>query len=303
MAEHPGPPAPEVKPVQTPLSAVLPIAAGSHDRLRRLVEQRGRELTAAWDAMGNVHFARLLFLRGNTQLALVATFDGTAYDFVNGTVSDAGGFLNDMLAALRDAPPVPVEQNRAELLQYLLARDVAPALWYSAYPRLTVQQILKNASIQAAGDARPASAVSPPPPQQMIQLPLASIMNVNSPAASLQLRGLIQATLPKVLNALATVGTVHFGRFLFVEGDTQFAIVTAYDGPFDAYIKDFVRFLGPVFDGMLQLVEGGAPLIPVQSNPDAFVQYVDRTNAFPPALWYGAYPTLTVKNILAQAGA
>lgn len=282
-----------VSPRQHPLTLVMPIKSPAS--LRALAEIAPQLTSGPLDAVGTGHFTRLVVLKdrdGNaTKLAWIATYDGPLYDFINGLVDRRGELFDELFKHITDAPPLPLKQNRAELLQYILARDVPPAVWYSAYPTLTVRAIRKNAGL---------TGPEPTPRPQEVQLPLASVMRLNSPAAAAQLKHLIVETLPKVLEALDILGTVHFGRFLFLEDDTQFAIVTEYDGAFVAYIRAFVEFLGPVFDGMLGLVEGGKPLLPVVQHVDEFVRYVDSTDA-KPATFYCAYPTLTVQNIRVQA--
>jgi hypothetical protein len=102
-----------------------------------------------------------------------------------------------------------------------------------------------------------------------------------------------------ITTALGGIGTVHFARFVFIDQD-RLAVMTTYDGDFERYIMDFVDYIGPVFDDLLQHMVG-APELPVEQNRQEFLQYV-RTHdltCVPP--FYSAYPTRTVQDILADS--
>lgn len=128
----------------------------------------------------------------------------------------------------------------------------------------------------------------------------------------------IAATLAKyqpVLDqALTSIGTVHYARTLLLdaananlqpglEGNAKYviAVITEYDGSFDAYIQDFVSQVGTVFDALLQFVVGGQALIPVANNVAAFEAFITANDASqhqPNTGLYQAY-TATVQQILA----
>jgi len=114
-------------------------------------------------------------------------------------------------------------------------------------------------------------------------------------------------------NALTQVGTVHYARFLLLDtsapnlqpgagkGPYVLAVVTAYDGDFDAYIQDFVAQLGGVFDALLSFTVGGKAVTPVKDHIPAFTAYIktnDASQHSPNQGLYQAYP-LTVQQILA----
>ena len=92
--------------------------------------------------------------------------------------------------------------------------------------------------------------------------------------------------------ALQSIGTVHYARTLFfdvsaanlqpgasADGPFVLAVITEYDGSFDAYIGDFVKQVGPVFDALLQFVVGGAAVTPVADNVDAFQAFITANDA------------------------
>jgi len=129
-----------------------------------------------------------------------------------------------------------------------------------------------------------------------VQTPLTCIMPIRSPENYKALAALLPIAKPKIDEALAQIGTVHFARFVFLQNNTQLAIITTFDGPFGKYINDFAHFIGPVFDAVFEHIVDPPPL-PVNKNTDAFVAWVDAHNA-PPSGFFSAYPSLQVVDIL-----
>jgi hypothetical protein len=115
--------------------------------------------------------------------------------------------------------------------------------------------------------------------------------------------------------ALVSIGTVHYARILLLDASTPnlqpsgnpndsyiIAVITEYDGSFDAYIQDFVAQVGTLFDGMLQFVVGGSALIPVANNVAAFEAFITQNDASQHAPNTGLFQayTATVQTILAS---
>lgn len=118
----------------------------------------------------------------------------------------------------------------------------------------------------------------------------------------------------QINEALTSVGTVHYARFLLLDtsapnlqpgagsGPFVLAVVTEYDGDFNAYVQDFVAKVGPIFDALLQFTVGGKAVTPVADNISAFLDYVQKNDASQhPGNQglYSAYPQ-TVQQILAS---
>ncbi|ROZ76597.1 hypothetical protein EEB15_12155 [Ramlibacter sp. WS9] len=123
---------------------------------------------------------------------------------------------------------------------------------------------------------------------------------------------------PAIDAALKSIGTVHFARFQLLDTSKPnlqpsmlalnepsstlvLAVITEYDGDFDAYIRDFVSQLGAVFDTLLSFVVGGAAVSPVANNVPAFEAFItlnDASQHQPNESLYTAYPQ-TVQLILA----
>jgi hypothetical protein len=137
--------------------------------------------------------------------------------------------------------------------------------------------------------------------EQLVQSPLTLVMTAESPAAFAALRQTVEdlQALPAdknpVVAALDRLGTVHFARFVFL-GDDQLAVITTYDGDFDAYINDFINEIGEVFNALLQHVD--ATLVPVQSHRAEFLKFVRDHDLRCVGPFYSAYPQRTVLDIV-----
>ncbi len=131
----------------------------------------------------------------------------------------------------------------------------------------------------------------------------------------LDVAGMISGQQDAINQGLTSIGTVHFARFLLLDASTPnlqpgggasdklvLGVITEYDGDFDPYISDFVAKIGFVFDALLPLVVGGAALVPVAQNLDAFTSFLKQNDASQnpaePKL-FSAYP-FTVQQILAE---
>jgi hypothetical protein len=155
-----------------------------------------------------------------------------------------------------------------------------------------------------------------PGPGGDVQSPLTLLIPMMD-AAVYTLKSQLQALQDKLSDGLNQLAIVHFVRLLFIPNTNILAIITTYDGSFSDYIQAFVanETVAETFDTFLVAVDDvntppnlppGKSLVPVQQNADAFVQFleyydatnVDRRQMF---AWYSAYPTLTVKQILANA--
>lgn len=89
-------------------------------------------------------------------------------------------------------------------------------------------------------------------------------------------QALFEAT-EEVLVGLNNVGTVHFARFDFVDGNL--CMFSIYDGDFTSYIRDFIASIGSVFDAVVALVKDPPPL-PVALHVDEFIEWVRVHDAF-----------------------
>jgi hypothetical protein len=139
-----------------------------------------------------------------------------------------------------------------------------------------------------------------------VQHPLTLVMSIKSPDDRRALQAKLDRvqSLPRdqnpVITALDKIGTVHFARFVFID-ETRLAVITTYDGDFDAYINEFVDHIGDVFTDLLQHMDDAPPL-PVQQHRQELLDYVRRHDLPTVPPFYSAYPSRTVLDILAGAG-
>ena len=144
--------------------------------------------------------------------------------------------------------------------------------------------------------------------------PLTLLMPIIPGTSVMELATTLQKYQTEINTALTSIGTVHFARFLLLDRSTAnlqpggtasdqlvLAVITEYDGSFQAYIGDFVAQIGQVFDALLQFVVGGQALTPVANNVAAFSAFVaanDASQHQPNEGLYSAYPQ-TVQQVLA----
>jgi len=144
--------------------------------------------------------------------------------------------------------------------------------------------------------------------------PLTLMMPIIPGTSLAELAGTLAKYQTEIDTALTSIGTVHYARFLLLDRSTAnlqpggtpssemvLAVITEYDGSFQAYIGDFVAQIGQVFDALLQFVVGGQALIPVADNVAAFNAFVaanDASQHQPNEGLYQAYPQ-TVQQVLA----
>lgn len=153
-----------------------------------------------------------------------------------------------------------------------------------------------------------------PGPGGDVQSPLTLLIPMQENAIY-DLRKNLQKLQDQLAHGLDQIGIVHFVRLLILPNTNILAIITTYDGSFDDYIQAFVRnpIVAGTFDTFLKVTDDvntppslptGPQMVPVQKNADIFVKYlnfydytnVERRDSF---AWYSAYPTMTVKQIVA----
>jgi hypothetical protein len=259
-------------------------------KLLRLLPTLELQFRQALSTLPEVHYFRCVLVTGGSDLALIATIDGAVDDFLDDFITAAGTLIDQLLEFASPPVPLPVSLRRADFKQYVKEHNAPAPFWYSATPPSTAAQLLASAKTAGMDGGDPLSAPT--------QNTLCAIFEVLSPNDAAQLRGLMMQAAPQVLQAFSAVGTVHFARFLFLKNETQFGIITVFDGTFEKYSRDFVNILGQVFDALLAHVVGGdSSLIPVKDHFDQFHKIVASSNYAPPSIWYCAYPKLTTPNV------
>lgn len=92
--------------------------------------------------IGTVHFARFVFL-SESQLSVITSYDGDFNLYIQAFTDQIGDIFNQLLSHMKDAPPLPVQENLKEFFEYVKVNDRSfGQSFYSAYPELTVFDIL-----------------------------------------------------------------------------------------------------------------------------------------------------------------
>jgi hypothetical protein len=89
--------------------------------------------------------------------------------------------------------------------------------------------------------------------------------------------------------------TLHFARWVLVNGDTQFLYIAIFDTDFDQYTDDAIAIFNKVGVGSIFLSLEGFPEDGMH-NPEAFKKFV-REHHCPSFLEYSEYEGVTVKEI------
>lgn len=103
---------------------------------------------------------------------------------------------------------------------------------------------------------------------------------------------------------LAGVKTIHFARWVFIDGGRRMIFTSNYDGSLENYMDDFIDKIawslnaafsnGVGYPRTKWLIGAGA------KDEQAFKNYI-RQRQLPTQLWYSAYPALSAANIADNA--
>jgi hypothetical protein len=99
---------------------------------------------------------------------------------------------------------------------------------------------------------------------------------------------------------LARVQSIHFARWVFLDGKTRVLFASNYDGSHESYMDDFINKvawgLNLVFSNGFGwprtdwLIKGGA-------RREQLFKYYQRRHQLPSQVWYKAYPSLTAVDL------
>jgi hypothetical protein len=99
-----------------------------------------------------------------------------------------------------------------------------------------------------------------------------------------------------VRGRLARVGTIHFARWVFMDGHRRLLFASNYDGGLDAYMDDFINKAGfglnAVFSNGIGYPRTKWLLWDGATNEEAFKAFLKRHQVLTD-VWYRAYPGLT----------
>jgi hypothetical protein len=103
-----------------------------------------------------------------------------------------------------------------------------------------------------------------------------------------------------VRGKLTRVGTIHFARWVFLDGRRRLFFASNYDGSLDAYMDDFINKVGfglnLVFSNGVGYPRARFLILGGASDEQGFRYYI-RRHQLPTEVWYKAYPGLTNADI------
>ena len=135
------------QPVANPLTLVMKAKSPEDlQKLKQLVEGMQKlppeknPIVLALEKLGNVHFARFVFL--DDKLMVITTFDDDFDAYIDLFVDEIGDVFNAILKHVEGAPEGKVQDHREAFRNFVNDHNQKPVgEFYSAYPKLRVQDI------------------------------------------------------------------------------------------------------------------------------------------------------------------
>jgi hypothetical protein len=123
---------------------------------------------------------------------------------------------------------------------------------------------------------------------------------LKTPANAKALAEQLPPLMPSLFQAEDAIGTIYSSRFTVLNEKTLL-FLGDFDGEFGPLMANLAKNAGPVFDAILQHVDGPPPS-PVANNADAFAEWTAE-HLLGAATLFSAYPDVTAKQIKALAAA
>jgi len=237
-------------------------------------------LFEAEDKIGTIHYSRFTVLSEKTLLFL-GDFDGEYGTLMADLAKSSGPLFDTIFQHVTNPPPSPVANNVTSFVEWTAEHLLHAVNLYSAYPEVTVKEIkalASSAGVDGRGELHPFLVILP----------------AKSRIAFFEIQLLLRARGRGITKDLDTVGTPHFAQFVPLE-DNQIGFFTVYDGNFDAYIADFTKNIGQVFDLLFKFTKG-APPSPCRKHLQEFIDFAAGASRAPIG-FYQAYPGLSVQDI------
>ena len=130
--------------VQNGLNVFLPMKSPAQmpallDALKEMTPQ----VNDALQSLHYVHFARFLPMRDGSALLVITSYDGDLRPYIMDFVGVLGDVFTRILQFIRNAPPLPVQKYPREFCAFIECNNVEQAKVWSAYPDLTVIDVLR----------------------------------------------------------------------------------------------------------------------------------------------------------------
>jgi len=132
--------------VQNALNLFLPLKSPAQmPALLALLSASANEVHEALASLHYVHFARFLPSPDGSVLMVITTYDGGLDSYIMDFVGVLGDAFTEILQYIVGAPPLPVKRYAREFTQFIKDHNVSQTGVWSAYPDVTVIDILRGA--------------------------------------------------------------------------------------------------------------------------------------------------------------
>jgi hypothetical protein len=144
--DHPPVPLSVEGQVQNALNLFLPMKNPAQmPALMASLAAAAKDVNEALTSLHYVHFARFLPSKDGSVLMVITEYDGGLESYVMDFVAVLGDAFNTILQFVQDAPPLPVQRFAREFTQFVTDQNLRQIHVWSAYPDVTVIDILSNA--------------------------------------------------------------------------------------------------------------------------------------------------------------
>jgi len=130
--------------VQNGLNLIMPLKNPA--QMPALMTAIAAAKTVVYGALADlhyIHFARFLPMPDGTSLLVITSYDGDLDSYIMDFVAVLGDVFSEILSYIRDAPPLPVTAYPVEFVQFVRVHNVSIAGVWSAYPDLTLIDIIR----------------------------------------------------------------------------------------------------------------------------------------------------------------
>jgi hypothetical protein len=132
--------------VQNALNLWLPLKNPSQmPALMALLQSKAAVVHEALSSLHYVHFARFLPSIDGSLLWVITEYDGGLESYIMDFVGVLGDEFTAILQFIAGAPPLPVQRYAREFTDYIAKQNLAKVGAWSAYPEVTVIDILRGA--------------------------------------------------------------------------------------------------------------------------------------------------------------
>jgi hypothetical protein len=132
--------------VQNALNLYLPMKNPTQmPALMAMLQAATPQVHEALSSLHYVHFARFLPSPDGSMLWVITEYDGGLQSYIMDFVAVLGDAFTEILQFIAGAPPLPVQRYATEFTEFVTSHNLARVGVWSAYPEVTVIDILRGA--------------------------------------------------------------------------------------------------------------------------------------------------------------